>query len=301
MANTTSTTSFKADISQLKSAMQQAQKQVSLANSEFKKATAGLDNWSQSAVGLSAKLKQLDSVLSAQKQKLSLMEQEYQKVVKVYGENSAAATKLKTDMNNQQAAIAKTEKEIDKYSEELKKAEKYGDNFDDTLEDMNDSAEDASDGFTVMKGALADLIADGIKMAVSAMKELIESTIEVGRTFEKSMASVQALSGATQEEMDLLTETAKHFGETTQFRLAHTRKVCCVSETPTCRYLQHTRVDILGGCRQGREAIGVATFEHHALVEVVAYDVVGIVFPNLGSLVGIYALGGYINFAIRGI
>ena len=78
MANTSSTTSFKADISQLKSAMQQAQKQVSLANSEFKKATAGLDNWSQSAVGLSAKLKQLDSVLSAQKQKLSLMEQEYQ-------------------------------------------------------------------------------------------------------------------------------------------------------------------------------------------------------------------------------
>ena len=217
MANTTSTTSFKADISQLKSAMQQAQKQVSLANSEFKKATAGLDNWSQSAVGLSAKLKQLDSVLSAQKQKLSLMEQEYQKVVKVYGENSAAATKLKTDMNNQQAAIAKTEKEIGKYSDELKKAEKYGDNFDDTLEDMNDSADQASDGFTVMKGALADLIADGIKMAVSAMKELIESTIEVGRTFEKSMASVQALSGATQEEMELLTETAKHFGETTQF------------------------------------------------------------------------------------
>ena len=217
MANTTSTTSFKADISQLKSAMQQAQKQVSLANSEFKKATAGLDNWSQSAVGLSAKLKQLDSVLSAQKQKLSLMEQEYQKVVKVYGENSAAATKLKTDMNNQQAAIAKTEKEIDKYSEELKKAEKYGDNFDDTLEDMNDSADQASDGFTVMKGALADLIADGIKMAVSALKELIESTIEVGRTFEKSMASVQALSGATKEEMELLTETAKHFGETTQF------------------------------------------------------------------------------------
>ena len=84
-------------------------------------------------------------------------------------------------------------------------------------------------------------------------------------------------------------------------RLAHTRRVCCVSETPTCRYLQHARVDILGGCRQGRKAIGVATFEHHALVEVVAYDVVGIVVPNQGSLVGIYALGGYINFAIRGI
>ena len=72
MANTTSTTSFRADISQLKSAMQEASRQVKLANSEFKAATAGMDNWSQSATGLKAKLSQLDSVLSAQKKQLSL-------------------------------------------------------------------------------------------------------------------------------------------------------------------------------------------------------------------------------------
>ena len=217
MANTTSTTSFKADISQLKAAMQQAQKQVSLANSEFKKATAGMDNWSQSADGLSAKLKQLDSVLTAQKSKLSLMEKEYEKVVAVYGENSAAAIRLRTEMNNQEAAISKTEKEIEEYGEELKKAEKYGDGFADSLDEMNDAADQASDGFTVMKGALASLIADGIKAAISAFKDLITSTIEVGQTFEKSMASVRALSGATEEEFELLSDTAKEFGASTQF------------------------------------------------------------------------------------
>ena len=77
MANTTSTTSFRADISQLKSAMQQAARQVKVANAEFKAATAGLDDWSQSAVGLNAKLKQLDSTLSAQKKQLALLEKEF--------------------------------------------------------------------------------------------------------------------------------------------------------------------------------------------------------------------------------
>ena len=41
MPNSDTTTKFKADISQLKAAMQQAQRAVKLANSEFKAATAG--------------------------------------------------------------------------------------------------------------------------------------------------------------------------------------------------------------------------------------------------------------------
>ena len=42
---------FKADISQLKAAMQQASRSIKVANSEFKAATAGMNNWSASASG----------------------------------------------------------------------------------------------------------------------------------------------------------------------------------------------------------------------------------------------------------
>lgn len=217
MADTTSTTSFRADISQLKSAMQAAQKQVALANSEFKKATAGLDDWSQSAKGLEAKLKQLDSVLGAQKTKLELLKEEYAKTTKEYGENSAAAMRVKTAMNNQEAAIAKTEKQIDEYNAELQKAEKYGDGFEDSLEEMNDASQAASDGFTVMKAALANLIADGIRQAINAMKELAAQTLEAGMNFEQGMAQVAAVSGASGEELDALTEKAKEMGATTKF------------------------------------------------------------------------------------
>ena len=217
MANTTSTTSFRADISQLKSAMQEASRQVKLANSEFKAATAGMDNWSQSATGLKAKLSQLDSVLSAQKKQLSLYEKELELTEKEYGKNSAAADRVRIALNNQQAAIAKTEKEIDQYNDELKNAEKYGDNYTETMEEMNDATEQVSDGFTVMKGALANLVADGIRKAVSAFKDLAKETISVGMNFEQSMSKVGAISGATGEELDQLTEKAKEMGETTIF------------------------------------------------------------------------------------
>ena len=217
MASPTSTTTFKADISQLKAAMQQAQRSVKLAASEFKAATAGMDDWTQSAEGLQAKLKQLKTTLSAQKQQLGLLEEQLEKTEKEYGKNSAAADRVRMSLNNQKAAIAKTEKEIEQYDEELAKAEKYGDNFADSLDEIDDASAKASDGFTVMKGALASLVADGIRLAIDAAKEFITSTIEVGKTFEKSMSSVQALSGATKEEMQLLSDTAKEFGATTQF------------------------------------------------------------------------------------
>ena len=209
MANTTSTTSFRADISQLKSAMQQAARQVKVANAEFKAATAGLDDWSQSAVGLNAKLKQLDSTLGAQKKQLALLEKELELTSKEYGENSAAADRVRIALNNQKAAIAKTEKQIEEYDKELKNAEKYGDNFTDTMDEMTAAAEEASDGFTTMKGVLANLIADGIRKAASAIKDFAKDTITAGMNFESAMSKVGAISNASSEDMQKLTDKAQ--------------------------------------------------------------------------------------------
>ena len=49
MPDNESTMKWKVDISQLKAGMQDAKRSISLANAEFKAATAGLDNWSKSA------------------------------------------------------------------------------------------------------------------------------------------------------------------------------------------------------------------------------------------------------------
>jgi len=64
------TTRFNIDITDLKNGIQQANQLIRVANSEFKAATGGMDNWGNSADGLSAKLQQLDTVLGLQKAKL---------------------------------------------------------------------------------------------------------------------------------------------------------------------------------------------------------------------------------------
>lgn len=217
MPSSDTTTKFKADISQLKAAMQQAQRAVRLANSEFKAATAGLDDWSSSAVGLQAKLTQLDSTLKAQKRQVTLLNEEYEKTVAVYGKNSAEADRAKIALNNQEAAVAKTEKQIAEYTQELQECEDGTGRFANELDDLDDAAAEASEGFTVMKGALASLVADGVRLAIDAIKDLAKETIQVGMNFDSAMSQVEAVSGATAEEMEQLRDKAKEMGEKTKF------------------------------------------------------------------------------------
>lgn len=283
-----STTKFKADISDLKAGMQEAARQVRLANSEFKAATAGMDNWGKSADGLSAKVKQLDSVLDAQKKQLASLEQQYALTAKEQGENSKGAQELMIKINNQKAAIGKTEAQLNSYSAKLEDvknsagdfadgtnkvvtasdklkntiseqeselsrlkgaytnvaleqgessdeaqrlakeigqlsselqenksklsdAEGAADGFDNSLNNVGDAAEESAGGFTVMKGALASLVADGIKAAAEAFKELITASSEANANF-------QAQTGASTAEMEEFSESIENlykqnFGE----------------------------------------------------------------------------------------
>ena len=56
-SNNESTMKWKVDIAQLKAGMQEAKRSISLANAEFKNATADLGKWSDSMTGVEAKIK----------------------------------------------------------------------------------------------------------------------------------------------------------------------------------------------------------------------------------------------------
>ena len=210
MADTSSTTTFKADISSLRAEMQAAARVVRVANSEFKAATAGMDDWSSSADGLEAKIKQLDTVLKAQNRQVELAAEELEKTAKEYGENSAAADRARIKYNNFKAAAAQTEKELDEYKGQL-------DQVEDATEDVEEATKSAGDGFTVMKGVLADLAASAIKAGIKGLKDLATETFKAGANFESAMSQVKAVSGASAEEIDLLADKAKEMGAKTKF------------------------------------------------------------------------------------
>ena len=197
MPNNESTTKFKADISQLKSAMQQAQREVKLANAQFKAASAGMDDWSKSTDGLTAKLKQLDKVQAAQKKQLDLLNDELKLTVKQYGENSAQADNLRIRIENQKAALAKTEKEIRDYSKALDNCGKETDQLGDESKETEKQVDNLSDGFSTAKGVLADLVASGIKAAIAGLKDLAKFAKEAYEEFDKGADAVIKATGAT--------------------------------------------------------------------------------------------------------
>ena len=214
MPSKDTTLKLKADISSLKSQMQAAARQVKLANSEFKAASAGMDNWSSSADGLEAKIKQLNSILKAQKTQVALATEEWEKTKEAYGENSAEADRAKIKLNNLEAAVAKTEKELGTYEQDLKDCKEGTGRFSDELDESGSSMKDADknlkdldDGFTVMKGVMADLVASGIKAMISGFKDLASAAKEAYEEFDAANDTMIAKTGATGKELEGLRDT----------------------------------------------------------------------------------------------
>lgn len=131
--------------------------------------------------------------------------------------NAKAIDNLKVQVLNQKAAVNETEAEIKKYGDSMDEAEDDAKELDTAIDDLNDSSKEAGGGFDAMTVALGNMIAEGIRKAVDAIKDFVAETINVGKEFDASMSQVQATSGATGEEMAQLRDKAKEMGENTKF------------------------------------------------------------------------------------
>lgn len=221
------TTKFKVDVSDLKAGISEANKQIQLANAKFKAAAAGMDDWSKSSDGISAKLKQLRDVLTQQTTKLTNYKDQLKEQEKAYSENGRRANELKAKLQellnqgisktsdeykkyknllnqveqeqlsnknsidklnitilNQQGTVNGIQKDIRNYSNALDELENESDQAGSSVKDLSKNMEDNSsatdklkDGFTVAKGALSSLVADGIRKGIDALKEFSVSMV----------------------------------------------------------------------------------------------------------------------------
>lgn len=120
MANKNETTTkFNVDISNLKKGIQEANRQIKLANAEFKAASAAMDDWANSSSGLEAKIKQLKTTLDAQKTILNAYKTQLQEIEKEYGANSAQAENMRIKYENQRAKVIETQKALGDYETKL--------------------------------------------------------------------------------------------------------------------------------------------------------------------------------------
>ena len=198
--NNETTTKFKVDISDLKKGIQDAQRQIRLANAEFKAAASGMDNWASSADGISAKLKQLGTTLNAQESVLSNLKQQYAAVAKEQGENSKGAQELAIKIANQEAAINGTKKSIDKYEQALNEVDTESDNVakssdkaEKGIDDVGDAAGENNGKVSEFASGLADLAKKGMATLVTAAAGVVTAFLgsaEATREFRVAMGKV---------------------------------------------------------------------------------------------------------------
>ena len=91
--------------------------------------------------------------------------------------------------------IQKLSGELNENRQTLRNAEKAADALGESLEEAGEDAESSSEGYTILKGAIAELAADGIEAAVDAFKELATEG-------DNALAMLEAKTGSTAAELE---------------------------------------------------------------------------------------------------
>lgn len=191
---------FKADLQQI------TQRSKELAE-EMKAVASGTDDTAEKQRVLNAqidnakqKVDLLNQKYSAQEKALKASNEELEKAKKEYGDDSEEVQKLNLQITKQETALSKTKTEINKSTTELNKLESQTDETGKEMKELGDATEDAgkeakngNEGFTVLKGTIANLAADAIKAAVQGLKNLadgikesISNAAELGDEVDKS-------------------------------------------------------------------------------------------------------------------
>lgn len=186
--------SFTIDTTDLKAGLAQANRMIRESESEFKAAAAGLDDWTSSADGVSAKIKQLNTTTDLQRKKVEALQKEYDRLVSEgLDPASKEAVELRTKINNETTALNKNEKELKQQTEAL---EQMGDESEKAAKDtdkLKESTEKSGKGFSALKGAaaigVAAIAAIGAA-AIAGVKSLL-SLSESTRELRTNMAKLE--------------------------------------------------------------------------------------------------------------
>lgn len=137
--------------------------------------------------GAESAVDKLRNTISQQESDLESLKAKYSSLILEQGKGSRAARETAKEIKNLSG-------DLQQNKATLTKTEDAANKFDKSLDNVDESVEKVSGGFTVMKGALANLLADGIKAATGALKDFV---LESGSAY----SGFQAQTGASTEEM----------------------------------------------------------------------------------------------------
>lgn len=150
---------------------------------------------------------ELEKKIKEQEKTLEEAKKEYANIVLEQGKSSKAARELAKEIEGLSKELNEDKKAFNEAGEA---ADKLAGDFDETgknAKEAGDSAKKAGDGFTVMKGILADLAATAIKACVDGLKNLAGAAADAWKEFDEGRDTIIKLTGATGDLGDSLMDS----------------------------------------------------------------------------------------------
>lgn len=182
--------------------------------------------------------KQQQAIENTQK-KMAMLQQQYDNIQKEIKETEGYSSSLENKLLSKQQQIDKTAASLEQYTQRLNEIDEAlkaagvdtsnltGESakLDAQIGALKDQQEQAADGantFGAQSAAAFGAVQEAIAAAgiVAALKEITDAyleCVEIAGDFEEGMSNVEALSGATADEMALLSEKAKELGAATKY------------------------------------------------------------------------------------
>lgn len=174
---------------------------------------AELTAFSAEAKKTKSETEKLSTTIDEQQSTLNDLKGEYADVVLEYGRNSKEAKTLSKEIKSLSG-------ELSENKTKMNAAESAANKLDKSLEDAGDGASEAKGGFTVMKGALADLVSNGIQTAIGSINEFVgylgslpAETMEIRQDFATLETAFENVGFGAETATDTWRELYKVFGE----------------------------------------------------------------------------------------
>lgn len=203
------------DVADLKAGINEVKKLVKQSKDEFNLATAGLDKWTNSADGLTAKVNQLNKQLDAQKKAVAGYKAEIERVSKEEGDHSLQIEKLKEKLTQAEIAVKKTESSLNKYSNSLSEITAENKKSESSFALLTQEISEQKNKLSELEYEYKDAVltyGKNSKQAKSLAKQISNLSDELNENEAKSKKSDKALENL-EKQLDDTGDEAKDLSE----------------------------------------------------------------------------------------
>lgn len=228
--NDTSTEALTAKSDVLNKRLEEQKSKLKLVSDQYKTYQDAVKQSAAEHAQLGEKLESAKGKLASIEAQVGKNSQEYKEQEKVVNElqkqydesttaqdkNKKSLSQLAVQMNNAQADVNKTAKEIDNLGKESDGSSKQVKNLSNNMNDADGASKKLGDGFTVLKGTMANLASQAISKVVDGFKSLVGGAVDYQKSMEYYTTSFTVMTGSADKASETVKKLAD-IGATTPF------------------------------------------------------------------------------------